>query len=300
MPTTFSFGVSNSKPDSGGGTPTPHVSGGYTVNVGQFSVVIPSSGSFSLLASDSNAKVLQNPQLRALNDEKATLRIGDRVPIATGSFQPGIVGGAGVSPLVSTQFQYLDVGVNIDIIPHIHATGEVTLRMALEISSVTGSQNIGGITQPIIGQRRIEHTARLADGDVNLLGGILEESETQSLSGYPWISKVPILKYLFAQENKERRDNEIIFAITPHIVRSKEVNEQNLRVMEVGTGTSIELRHQPPAAADPSNVAAQTGTAQKSEGNPPKPAVRDAAASLPGAAAPKTTAAKPVKPDEPK
>lgn len=211
-----------------------------------FGVSIPGA-SFSILSSDSNTKLLQNPEIRVLNDEKATLRIGDRVPIATGSFQPG--GGGGVSPLVSTQFQYLDVGVNIDITPHIHSDHEVTLKMVLEISSVTGSENIGGITQPIIGQRRIEHVTRLADGDVNLLGGILEESETQSMSGYPWISKLPVLKYLFAQENKDRRENEIVFAITPHIIRGQEITEENLRTIEVGTGTSTELRKRTSGAA---------------------------------------------------
>jgi general secretion pathway protein D len=214
--------------------------------VGGFAVAVPSTATFTFLASDSNTKLLQNPQIRALNNEKATLRIGDRVPIATGSFQPGIIGGGGVSPLVSTQFQYLDVGVNIDITPHIHSDREVTLKMGLEISSVTGSESIGGITQPIIGQRRIEHETRLTDGEVNLLGGILEDSETQSMSGYPWISKVPILKYLFAQDNRERREDEIVFAITPHIVRSKDVTEENLRAIDVGTGSATELRRKTP------------------------------------------------------
>ncbi len=118
------------------------------------------SATFTYLLSDSDTKVLQSPEIRALNDEKATLRIGDRVPIATGSYTPGI-GGGSISPLVNTQFQYLDVGVNIDITPHIHSDHEVTLKMALEISTVTGSQNIGGISQPVIGQRRIEHETRL-------------------------------------------------------------------------------------------------------------------------------------------
>ncbi len=68
--------------------------------------------------------------------------------------------------------------MNIDITPHIHSEREVTLKMALEISSVTGQESIGGITQPMIGQRRIEHETRLADGEVNLLGGILEDTET--------------------------------------------------------------------------------------------------------------------------
>ena len=95
--------------------------------------------------------------------------------------------------------------------------------MVLEISSVTSTQNIGGISQPVIGQRRIEHETRLQDGEVNLVGGILEDSETQSLSGYPWLAKIPILSYFFGQTDKERRENEIIFAITPHIVRAQDV-----------------------------------------------------------------------------
>jgi general secretion pathway protein D len=236
-----------------------------SVNLGSFSVAVPGT-SFSFLTSDSNAKVLQNPEIRALNNEKATLKIGDRVPIATGSFQPGLVGGASVSPLVSTQFQYLDVGVNIDITPHIHSDREVTLKMGLEISSVTGSQSIGGITQPIIGQRRIEHETRLVDGEVNLLGGILESQETQSLSGYPWVSKIPILKYLFAQENKERTENEIVFAITPHIVRGQEITEDNQRMIEVGTGNSIELRRK--QAAEPPAQAAGEAKVQPSAATP--------------------------------
>ncbi|MDP9146806.1 MAG: hypothetical protein M3N22_04050 [Acidobacteriota bacterium] len=208
------------------------------------------SASFTFLTSDGNTKILQRPQIRAMDNGKATLKIGDRVPIATGSFSPGI-GGGSVSPLVNTQFQYLDVGVNIDITPHIHSNHEVTLKMVLEISSVTGTQNIGGISQPVIGQRRIEHETRLEDGDINLIGGILEDSETQSLSGYPWLTKIPILKYLFGQETKDHRQDEIVFAITPHIVRAETVTDENQRLIEVGTANSIGLRYQEPRPAKP-------------------------------------------------
>jgi general secretion pathway protein D len=81
---------------------------------------------------------------------------------------------------------------------------------------------------------------------VNLVGGIIEDTEALSLSGYPWISKIPLLKYLFAQDNNHRTQSEIVFAITPHIVRSQEVTEDNLASIEVGTGSSIELRRKPP------------------------------------------------------
>ena len=210
-----------------------------SLNAGAFSVSIPGA-SLSFLASDSNTKVIQHPEIRAMDSEKASLKIGNRVPIATGSFQSGLGGS------VNTQFQYQDVGVNIDITPYVHANNEVTLKMSMEISSVTGVQNIGGFNQPTIGQRRIEHDARLSDGEVNLIGGILEDSDTNSMSGYPGIIKMPILKYLFGQETKERQQSEIVFAITPHIIRGGEVLDQNLKIVDVGTANSVTYRKDNP------------------------------------------------------
>ncbi len=147
------------------------------LNATDFTVTIPAATATALF-SDSSTKLIQNPQIRAVDGQKASLKIGDRVPVATGSFQPGI-GGVGINPLVNTQFQYLDVGVNIDITPKVHAGREVTLKVSMDISSVTGQSNIGGISQPIIGQRKIEHQIRLKEGEVNILGGMLEDSETK-------------------------------------------------------------------------------------------------------------------------
>jgi general secretion pathway protein D len=214
---------------------------GFTLNslaaitANNVQISIPGA-SLSFLMSDSNTKVIQKPQIRAMDSEKATLKIGDRIPIATGSYQSGVSNG------VNTQFQYIDVGVNIDITPYVHGNNDVTLKMALEISSVTGEETIDGVTEPTIGQRRIEHQARLADGEVNLIGGILEDTESKSLSGYPWLTKIPLLKYLFGQENKERQQNEIIFAITPHIIRSNEITDDNMRMVDVGTANSVTYR----------------------------------------------------------
>jgi len=243
---------------SGGG------GGGWTinslatqVNATNFQVSIPGA-SLSFLMSDSDTKLIQNPEIRALDNEKATLKIGDRVPVATGSFGGGFGGTGGA--LVNTQFQYLDVGVNIDITPHVHSDNEVTLKMTLEVSSVSGTQNIGGISQPVIGQRRIEHESRLQDGEVNLVGGILEDTETHSLAGYPWLTKIPILKYLFGQEDKERQENEIVFAITPHIVRAQSVTEDNLRLVDLGPGAGVSLRYQDPRKNSASGPQLQTSS----------------------------------------
>jgi general secretion pathway protein D len=254
--------------------------GGFTLNslgalnATNFQVSIPGA-SMSYLMSDSDTKLIQNPEIRALDNEKATLKIGDRVPVATGSFGAA-AGGGGVSALVNTQFQYLDVGVNIDITPHIHSEHEVTLKMTLEVSSVSGTQNIGGISQPIIGQRRIEHETRLRDGEVNLVGGILEDTETHSLAGYPWLTKIPILKYLFGQEDRQRQENEIVFAITPHIVRAQEVTDDNLRLVDLGRGSSVTVGHTDPRRNAPvraPNTMEQTASPNSPNRNAPQKAV---------------------------
>ena len=210
------------------------------LNATDFTVTIPPATATALF-SDSTTKLIQNPQIRAVDGQKASLKIGDRVPVATGSFQPGI-GGVGINPLVNTQFQYLDVGVNIDITPKVHAGREVTLKVSMDISSVTGQSNIGGISQPVIGQRKIEHEIRLKEGEVNIMGGILEDQDIRSLSGIPGLAQIPILKYLFAQSNVEHKENEIVFALIPHVIRARDVTDLNEKALEVGTAAAIQLR----------------------------------------------------------
>src|SRR6267154_2745566 len=226
------------------------------LNATDFQVTIPSAN-LSAVMSDTDTKLIQNPQIRALDGQKASLKIGDRVPVATGSFQPGI-GGVGINPLVNTQFQYLDVGVNIDITPHVHAGREVTLKITMDISSVTSQSNIGGISQPVIGQRKIEQEIRLKDGEANILGGMLEDQQTKALSGIPGLAQIPILKYLFGQTTKDHAESEVVFAIVPHIIRGTDVNEVNQRPIDIGTANTIGLRHMSRAAAPVAAPAGQT------------------------------------------
>jgi len=236
------------------------------INATNFQVTIPSAN-LSTVMGASDTKLIQNPQIRALDGQKASLKIGDKVPVATGSFQPGI-GGVGINPLVNTQFQYLDVGVNIDITPHVHGNGEVTLKMTMDVSAVTGQSNIGGISQPIIGQRKIEHEIRLKDGEANLLGGIMEDQQTKQLTGIPGLAQIPILKYLFGQTTQDHSENEIVFAIVPHIIRGSDVNEINQRPIDIGTSTTIELRHTPKPVASPSITSAPTNQGTSSTATP--------------------------------
>jgi general secretion pathway protein D len=267
LPTTTATTTTTSTTSSTGTTGQVTLNKLANLTSNDFLVTIPQA-QVNFLMSDSDTKIIQNPQIRALDGQKATLKIGDRVPVATGSFQPGI-GGVGINPLVNTQFQYIDVGVNIDVQPTVHASREVTLKVTMEVSSVSSHVNIGGIDQPVIGQRRVEHTIRLKEGEVSLMGGMLEEDVLKSSSGYPWLSQVPILKYLFSSQNTELRTNEIVFVLVPHIVRSQDVTDENLKPIDVGTANAIELRRASPPPPPPP-ATGNTGAAQASR--PPQPA----------------------------
>jgi general secretion pathway protein D len=241
------------------------------LNATDFAVTI-GAVTANLLLSDSNTRILQNPRIRATDGQKQSMKIGSRIPIATGSYQTGAAT-ALVSSLVNTQFQYLDVGVNIEVTPTVHFDHDVTLKIKIEVTSQSGSTTISGVTEPIISQRVAEQVIRLREGEANILGGIQNKQEMVSSSGIPGLSSIPILKYLFGTKDHTIQDDEIVFLLVPHIVRTQELEPANLRSIDTGVGQSIELRHVPsegPGSNPASNPA------------PPVPPVRPAAQSAVG------------------
>jgi general secretion pathway protein D len=126
----------------------------------------------------------------------------------------------------------------------VHATREVSMKVAVEVSSVAGRVTIGGIEQPIISQRKIEHDIRLVEGEVSVLGGIVERSATRSLSGWPGLSRIPILRYFFSGETTENVESEVLIVLTPRIVRMPELSALNLRGIAAGTESNIRVRTQ--------------------------------------------------------
>jgi general secretion pathway protein D len=173
-----------------------------------------------------------------------------------------------VNPLVNTQFQYLDVGVIVDVTPRIHSDNrEVSLKLSVEVSSVTGHQPIGGIDQPVISTRKIEHDVRLQDGEVNILGGLIERTNSKSISGWPGLSEIPFLRYFTSQENVETQEQEVLIVVTPHIIRIPNITAENLRGIASGTDTNPEIRLESvvmtpplPAGANGASAAAARGT----------------------------------------
>jgi len=219
------------------------------ISTNDFSVTLPGA-LLSAVMSDRNTKVLQSPQVRAANGQKASLRIGDKVPIASGGMQPfgGAIGG--FSSLYS-QFQFIDVGVNVDITPTVHGVNEVTLKVELEISNVRDRVDLGGISQPVIGQRKVTHEIRIREGEVSLLGGLMQAQETKALSGIPGLMQIPILKKLFSSESVEKNESELLIALVPHIVRTPGVTDLNLKTVASGTDQVIKLNYAPREAAAP-------------------------------------------------
>ena len=219
-----------------------------SLSTADYSITLPSATATALLT-DSQTRIIDDPQIRMVDGQDAKLRIGDRVPVATGSFQAGVgvgatgAGGSIVNPLVNTQFQYLDVGVIVDVTPRIHSDNrEVSLKLSVEVSSVTGQQNIGGINQPVISTRKIEHDVRLQDGEVNILGGLIERTNTRSISGWPGLSDIPFLRYFTSQENVESEEQEVLIVVTPRIIRIPNITAENLRSIASGTDTNPEIR----------------------------------------------------------
>jgi len=215
-----------------------------------YSITLPGASAMAVIT-DSSTKIIDNPEIRVVDGQSAKLRVGDRVPIATGSFQAGLgaTSTAGViNPLVNTQFQYQDVGVNIDITPRVHLNHEVSLKVVVEVSSVTGSVSIGGINQPIISQRKIEHDVRLKEGEVSVLGGLIERTQTKNVTGWPGFEKIPFLKYFFTEETLNNEDEEILIVLQPHIVRLPELTAENLRSLSTGTDTNVQVRREEEAA----------------------------------------------------
>ncbi|MBZ5544705.1 MAG: hypothetical protein LAO07_13660 [Acidobacteriia bacterium] len=193
------------------------------ISSADFSISVPGAVANALM-SDSHSHVLQNPQVRVTDGQTAKLRIGTRIPYATGSFLPGLqTGGTGAAGgfgfLASTQFQYQDVGVNLDITPKLMANGEVALHATIEISSLGQPISIGGFSQPTFGQRKIEHDIRLKEGEVNLLGGLIQTNETRAVSGLPGLSQIPLLRYLFSTQHTDLEDTEVLVMLTPRVIR---------------------------------------------------------------------------------
>ena len=160
-----------------------------SLNATNFAVSL-SGGTVNALLNDVDTRVLQNPRIRATDGQRATLKIGQKIPVATGSYNAGV--STGVASIgVQTQFTYLDVGVSIDITPTVHLDSEVSLKTKVEVSQQNGVSVISGVSEPIIGQRTLENVIQLKNGSHPFLPASSPSRTTSPFPALPASAKSP-------------------------------------------------------------------------------------------------------------
>jgi general secretion pathway protein D len=269
-------------------------------NSNDFAVNV-SGGTLNALLTDTDTRVLQNPRIRATDGQKASLKIGQKIPIATGSYNAGV--STGVASIgVQTQFTYIDVGVNIEITPTVHLDREVTLKTKVEVSQQNGSVTISSVTEPIIAQRVLEQSIQLKEGEPSIMAGIVTKQDLKTVSGTPGLGEIPFFKFFFSSQSKEVQTDEIVFLLIPHIVRESVLTQANLAAIDTGTSSDFELRAStdanavadadkpvitaPPSVASPSTAANAASAAlqqMNQQAQPARPGVTGAAFTAPGA-----------------
>jgi general secretion pathway protein D len=154
----------------------------------------------------------------------------------------------------------------VEITPRVHGTDEVTLQVDLDISTIASTLNLGGLSQPVIGQRKVSHIIRLKEGEATVIGGLMQQTQTSTRNGFPGLMNVPILGRLFSSSSTDNNSLEILVVLVPHIVRSAELTAQNTRAVASGVEQIWKVNYRQPSA--PPLPAGQKPSDAKSSANP--------------------------------
>ncbi len=268
------------------------------VSTADFYAAVPSAV-IRFLEQDSETKVIAKPNLRGAEGEKLSLKLGEELPVPSTTFY-NPYGGGNIATTPLTSFTYKNVGVNLDLEPRVTFDGEIILKVALEISAKGPDSNVAGQNLPSFFARKVETRLRLRDGESNLLAGLLRENERKTLKGVPGISHIPILRDLFASNDREITQTDIVMLLTPHIVRAHTLTVQDFAPLFVGTQGNLGLAGPPPLIQPQGQAATQTAAPRLPAATPGAPAA--ASGQKPPAAAtgivetPPAQAAPPVTP----
>lgn len=223
-----------------GNTGTYRVSDLEFIDQGDWLVTVPSF-LYDFLKQTTEAQLLASPQLRISDGEKALLHIGDQIPIPVTTFNTSQTIGGNIVPI--TSFQYQDIGIRLDLEPRIHHNKEITLKLKIEVSALSGFVGAGGqAQQPIIATRRIESNIRLKDGETNFLAGLIRTDEVATNTGVPGLMDIPIIGRLFTHKSTDIDRTDLILTLTPHIIRTPNIEEEDLLPIWVGTEANITFR----------------------------------------------------------
>jgi general secretion pathway protein D len=227
------------------------------------SFTIPTA-TYSLVKSLGNSELLANPELRISEGEKATLHIGQRIPVPVSTFTTVNTGGSNpYQPSVS--FQYQDVGIKVSMEPRVHHNREVTLKLTVEVSNQGDPVTVEGfLPQPTFVTRTIESTIRLKDGETNFLAGLIQETEINSSVKTPFLGEIPVLGRLFTKNREENRRTDLVMTMTPHIIRIADITDDDVAPMWVGTTNNLTFRGVTPRIESQSGMDPFTRTAPPS------------------------------------
>jgi general secretion pathway protein D len=191
----------------------------------------------NLAKSSGDAEVLAQPQLRISEGEKASLMIGDQVPIPVTSFNTSNTVGGNVVPI--TSFQYRDVGIQIDVEPRVHHNHEITLDLKVEISNIGETIAVGDTEAITIGTRTITSVIRLKSGESSLLAGLIRRDKTSGVTKTPLLGDIPVLGRVFRNETVSDKHTDLVLTLTPQIIRFPDIEEEDLAPVWVGTESRI-------------------------------------------------------------
>jgi general secretion pathway protein D len=182
-----------------------------------------------------DVNVVSSPQLLVLDNESARLQIGDEVPVAVQSSQSTIDPSA---PLVTT-IEYRDTGVILEVTPRVNAGGLVVLEIIQEVSSISETASSTG-NSPIISQRRFESTVAVQGGETIALGGLIQDTRTDSITGIPVLAEIPILGNLFKSTTDRIDRTELLVLLTPRVVRDlQDARDVTTELRERLTGLDV-------------------------------------------------------------
>ncbi len=184
---------------------------------------------------------LANPKIRTRSKEKARILIGDKVPVITTT-------NSGANGLVSENVSYLDVGLKLDVEPIVSPDDEVTIKMALEVSSVVKEiKSAGGSTAFQIGTRNANTVLRLRDGETQILGGLISNDERSAANRVPGLGDLPVAGRLFSSQRDDFQRTELVLAITPRILRPAPRPDISQAELWIGSEANVRLRAAPQA-----------------------------------------------------
>jgi len=224
----------------------------------------------NLTGVDGDVNLLANPKIRVRNRDKARIQIGEKVPVFTTT--TNFTGQTSVAASV----QYLDVGLKLEVEPTVQLDNDVSIKINLEVSNVISQvTGPGGTTAFRTGVRQTTTTLRLADGETQVLAGLINNEDRSSSTGVPGLQNMPILGRLFGSRTDTRNKTEIVLLITPHVVRNLSLPEAANSRLPSGTdaspGAFSSLIRS--SAASSAATPAKPGAVLSGSGAPPAPVV---------------------------